>query len=325
MFNKRLIGGCLTVLICLLVLLPGTGLAKMKLKLGHPGALNHHYHEGALMFKDLVASKSNGEMEIVVFPANQLGKQRQLVEGAQLGTVEMVLTSDVLLSSFEKSMGVLNLPYIFNDIDHVSKVLDGEIGSYLSDKLSKKGLVVLGYWENGFRHVSNSKRPINTPEDLKGLKIRTPGGFVFVDTFNSYGASATPMSFGELYSALQLKTVDGQENPVAHVLTQKFFEVQKYLSLTSHIHVSEPLVMSKVIFESLDPKQQQILDEAAKEVAAWMRHEVQSLEDSQLEMLKGKIEVNDADRTAFKAASTAVYEKHSDKFGELIKRIQNAK
>lgn len=325
MFSKRLAGGCLVILICLLMLLPTTCLAKVKLKLGHPGALNHHYHEGALMFKDLVASKSNGEMEIVVFPANQLGKQRQLVEGAQLGTVDLVLTSDVLLSSFEKSLGALNLPYIFKDIDHVSKVLDGEIGAYLSDKLSKKGLVVLGYWENGFRHITNSQKPINTPADLKGQKIRTPGGFVFVDTFNGYGASATPMSFGELYSALQLKTVDGQENPVAHVLTQKFFEVQKYLSLTSHIHVSEPLVMSKVIFESLNSKEQKILDEAAKEVAAWMRHEVQSLEASQLEQLKGKIEVNKADRHAFEVASDAIYKQHADKFGELITKIQSAK
>lgn len=325
MFNKRLSGGCLALMICLLVLLPGTCLAKMKLKLGHPGALNHHYHQGALMFKDLVAEKSNGEMEVVVFPANQLGKQRQLVEGAQLGTVDMVLTSDVLLSSFEKSMGALNLPYIFKDIDHVGKVLDGEIGSYLSDKLSKKGLVVLGYWENGFRHVTNSRQPVTTPEDLKGQKIRTPSGFVFVDTFNGYGASATPMSFGELYSALQLKTVDGQENPVAHVLTQKFFEVQKYLSLTGHIHVSEPLLMSKVIFEGLSAEQQRILDEAAKEVAVWMRHEVQSLEASQLEELKGKIDVNRPDRHAFEVASEAIYEKHAATFGDLIARIQNAR
>ena len=246
--------------------LPVASNAKTKLKLGHPGALNHHYHTGALMFKDLVEEKSKGSIEIVVFPANQLGKQRQLVEGAQLGTVDMVLTSDVLLSSFEKSMRVLNLPYIFKDIDHVNKVLDGEIGQLLSDNLSKKGLVVLGYWENGFRHISNSKRPIDTPADLKDLKIRTPGGFVFIDTFNSYGASATPMSFGELYSALQLKTVDGQENPVAHVLTQKFYEVQKYLSLTNHIHVSEPLVMSKIIFQGLKKDQQDILIDAAIEV-----------------------------------------------------------
>jgi len=325
MNNKRFPVQYFILLLCLLFLLPGVSLAKTKLKLGHAGALNHHYHAGSLMFKDLVAEKSNGDIEIVVFPANQLGKQRQLVEGAQLGTVDMVLTSDVLLSSFEKTLGVLNLPYLFRDISHVNSVLDGEIGQYLSDKLSSKGLVVLGYWENGFRHVTNSKRPIYTPADLKGLKIRTPGGFVFVDTFNSYGASATPMSFGELYSALQLGTVDGQENPVAHVLTQKFFEVQKYLSLTSHIHVSEPLVMSKIIFESLTSKQQQLLQEAAIEVAVWMREEVQSVETDQLKELEGSIEVNIADRAAFEKASEAIYQKHNDKFGDLVTKIKNTK
>ena len=325
MNNKRFSVQSLILLLCLLILLPGVSFAKTKLKLGHAGALNHHYHTGSLMFKKLVAEKSNGNIEIVVFPANQLGKQRQLVEGAQLGTVDLVLTSDVLLSSFEKTLGALNLPYLFRDISHVNKVLDGEIGQYLSDKLSNKGLVVLGYWENGFRHVSNSKRPINIPEDLKGLKIRTPGGFVFVDTFNSYGASATPMSFGELYSALQLGTVDGQENPVAHVLTQKFYEVQKYLSLTSHIHVSEPLVMSKSIFESLTEKQQKILQEAAIEVAVWMREEVQSVEAAQLKELEGTIEVNIADRAAFERASEVVYQMHNDKFGDLVTKIKNTK
>ena len=323
MLSRRVTCLAVSLLAVLFIACPSASFAKTKLKLGHTGALNHHYHEGSLMFKDLVAKKSNGDIEIVVFPADQLGKQRQLVEGAQLGTVDMVLTSDVLLSSFEKKLGVLNMPYLFRDIDHVGHVLDGEIGRYISGKLSKKGLVVLGYWENGFRHITNSKHPINTPEDLKGLKIRTPGGYVFVDTFNGYGASATPMSFGELYSALQLGTVDGQENPVAHVLTQKFYEVQKYLSLTSHIHVSEPLVMSQIIYEGLAPEQQKILIEAATEVAQWMRKEVADQEASQLEQLKGQIEVNKADRASFEAASEAIYNKHSDKFEDLIVKIKS--
>ncbi len=305
--------------------LPGVSFAKTKLKLAHTGALNHHYHKGSLLFKKLVEERSNGDMEILVFPADQLGKQRQMVEGAQLGTVDMVLTSDVLLSSFEKSMGVLNLPYLFRDIDHVSKVLDGDTGRFLSDKLSQKGLVVLGYWENGFRHITNSKGPINTPADLKGLKIRTPGGYVFVDTFNTFGASATPMSFGELYTALQLGTVDGQENPVAHVLTQKFYEVQKYLSLTGHIHVSEPLVMSQIIYTGLKPEQQKILLDAAQEVAVWMRQEVEDLEASQLKQLKDLIQVNTADRASFEQASEAVYKMHADKFGDLVTKIKNVK
>ena len=235
---------------------------KFVLKLGHTGAPDHHYQVGSVKFAELVAKKTNGNVEIKVFPADQLGKQRQLVEGAQLGTVDMVLTSDTLLSSFEPTVGVLNLPFLFKDMNQVSAVLDGPVGKKLDDALSKKGLVVIGWWENGFRHITNSRQPINTPADLKGLKIRTPESNVVLETFNAYGASATPMSFGELYSALQLKTVDGQENPTTHVLSQKYYEVQKYLTLTNHILVAEPLVMSAKVYKTLPAEYQKALLEA---------------------------------------------------------------
>jgi tripartite ATP-independent transporter DctP family solute receptor len=163
------------------------------LKLSHTGAENHHYQEGALMFKDLVEERSNGDLVVEVYPLDQLGTQRESVEGAQLGTVDLVLTSDVQLSSFEPSFGALNLPYLFTNYAEVTKVLDGEVGEMLSDRLSEKGLVVLGYWENGFRDITNNVRPISKPEDLVGLKIRTPSGRVFVDSFNAWGANATPM------------------------------------------------------------------------------------------------------------------------------------
>lgn len=308
-----------------LLTIPGVSQAKTVLKLGHLAPIDHHYQEASIMFRDLVAKKTNGEVEIKVFPANQLGSQRELVEGAQLGTVDMVLTSDVLLSSFEDSMGLLNMPYLFRDIDHVGKVLDGSIGKRLSDNLAKKNLMVLAYWENGFRHITNSKRPINKPEDLQGLKVRTPSGYIFIESFKAFGASPTPMAFGELYSALQLGTVDGQENPVSHAVTQKFYEVQKYFSLTRHIHVSEPLLMSKIIFDGLKPEYQKALVEAAVEVAPWVRNEVESLESEQLSFLKEKMEVNTADREAFEAAAQAVYDKYDEKFGQAIKEIKAVK
>ena len=293
-----------------------------KLKLGHTGSLDHHYQKGSDMFKKRVEELSKGKIEIVIFPSDQLGKQRELVEGAQLGTVDMVLTSDVLLSSFEPTMGALGLPFLFRDLDHLGKVMDGPIGDELSKNLEKKGLKVLGYWENGFRHITNSKRPIVKPDDLKGLKIRTPEGAVFVDTFNAYGASATPMSFGELYSSLQLKVVDGQENPVAHVLTQKFYEVQSFLSLSSHIHSVEPLLISTMVFKGLPADEQKVLQQAGKEVAPWIRAEVARIEAEQLKFLEGKIAVNKADAAAFEAASKPVYDKYGPKFGDLIQRIK---
>lgn len=300
---------------------------KFVFKLGHTASPDHHYQIGSLKFAELVAKKTNGNVEIKVFPADQLGKQRQLVEGAQLGTVDMVLTSDVLLSGFEPTVGVLNLPFLFKDMEQVARVLEGPVGKKLDAALAKKNLVVVGWWENGFRHITNSRKPINVPDDLKGLKIRVPEGNVFVETFNSYGASATPMSFGELYSALQLKTVDGQENPTTHVLTQKYYEVQKYLSITNHIHVAEPLLMSAKVYKTLPAEYQKALHEAGKEVAVWMMKEIGSQEAKEIEEIKKRgMLINTADVNAFKEASKKVYAKFEPVFGkDLIAEITSAK
>jgi TRAP-type transport system periplasmic protein len=300
---------------------------KYVFKLGHTGAPDHHYQVGSIRFAELVAKKTNGKVEIKIFPADQLGKQRQLVEGCQLGTVDMVLTSDVLLSSFAPVVGVLNLPFLFKDMKQVGAVLDGKVGKKIDEALAKKGLIVIAWWENGFRHITNSRKPIITPDDLKGLKIRTPEGNVFIETFNLYGASATPMSFGELYSALQLKTVDGQENPTSHVLSQKYYEVQKYLSLTNHIHVAEPLIMSAKVYKTLPPEYQKALYDASKEVTIWMRKEVDKMEAKEIEELKKKgMIVNKADIKSFKEASKKVYAKFEPVFGkELVAEITSVK
>jgi tripartite ATP-independent transporter DctP family solute receptor len=297
------------------------------LKLGHTAAPDHHYQIAAEKFAQLVEQKTNGTVKVQVYPSDQLGSQNESVEGAQLGTQDMVLTSDVLLSSFEPKMGLLNLPFLFRDYDHVVSVLNGPIGQQLSDALSDKGLVVLGFWQNGFRHITNSRGPINKPEDLRGLKIRVPSGTVFVDTFNMLGAISTPMSFGELYSALQLKTVDAQENPITHVLTQKFFEVQDYLSLTYHIHVSQPLIISKIVYERLSENQRKALREAAQEVAVWHFEHVKSIEDSEIEKIKAQgMQVNTADQEAFRTAVKPVYDKHEPAFGkDIIDAIRNSK
>jgi TRAP-type transport system periplasmic protein len=299
---------------------------KITLKLGHTAAPDHPYQTASEMFAQKVAEKTNGMVEIKVFPADQLGKQSELVEGAQLGTVDMVLTSDVVLSTSEPLVGVLNLPFLFKDYDHVMNALNGEIGDLLSEALSAKNLIVIGWWENGFRHITNSKVVIDKPEDLKGLKIRTPDGTVFVDTFNMMGASATPMSFGELYSALQLKTVDGQENPTTHVLTQKFYEVQDYMSLTYHIHVSEPLVMSKQVYDKLPAEYQQILVDSAREVAVWSFETTKNTEADEIEQIKATgMEVHVPDVAAFQTAMEVVYEKYETVFGkELIDAIKNS-
>lgn len=299
---------------------------KIVLKLGHTGAPEHPYQKASEMFAEIVSEKTDGMVEIKIFPSDQLGKQKELVEGAQLGTVDMVLTSDALLSGFEPKMGVLNLPYLFKDYENVVNALNGEAGQVLSDALLTKNLKVIGWWENGFRHITNSKTVIEEPGDLKGLKVRTPSGAVFVDTFNMLGASATPMSFGELYSALQLGTVDGQENPTTHVLTQKFYEVQDYLSLTYHIHVSEPLLMSKAVYDKLPAEYQDIILEAGKEVSEWSYQTTKESEAAEIEEIKDTgMTVTVPNVEAFREASQVVYDKYGEQFGkELIESIKKA-
>ncbi len=314
---------CLAVL-----LLPAASFAAITLKLGHTGAPNHHYNITCEQFAEAVKKKSNGEITIKIFPSDQLGNQRQLVEGVQLGTVDMVLTSDLQLSSFIEVFGALNLPFLFTDTAHVAKVMDGPIGDYFTAEAAKKGIVVLGYWENGFRHVSNSKLPITKVEDLQGLKLRTPNSQISLNSFKALGALPTPMGFGEVYSALQLGTVDGQENPVGHILTQKWYEVQKFFSLTGHQHSVEPLLMSKIIFDSLKPEYQKILLEEAKAFAKVSRDMVVSDEAKQLEELKKLIAVNTVDASALKAFQDAckpVYEEARKTYGKIIDDILNTK
>lgn len=309
-----------------LLLSPLSGQAATTLKLGHTGAPDHHYQIASQMFADNVKNRTNGEIEIQIFPSDTLGKQKQLVSQAQLGQTDMVLTSDAVISSFVPIFGILNLPFIFQDIDHVSNAMDGEVGAILTEEAGKKGLEVLGYWENGFRHITNNKRPINVPDDLKGIKLRTPESKLVMDSFKALGASPTPMSFGDIYSALQLGTVDGQENPIAHLMKQKWYEVQKYLSLTGHQHYVEPLLMSKEKFDSLTPEQQKILKEEAQKIAIEIRKLATQDEAAQLDEVKKYMEVNDVkDKKPFMDAVQPVYEATKKQFGEdIFQKIENA-
>lgn len=299
---------------------------KVTLKLGHNAATNHHYHKLSLMFQEAVAKASNGEIEIKIFPNDQLGSQRQLVEGAQIGTTDIVLTSDSIMSNFEDKYAVLNMPFLFRDMEHVGKTMDGPIGEEFRDMAAKKGLFVLAFWENGFRAISNSKHPIVTAKDCDGLKIRISPGFLSVDMFKSLGALPTPMATGEVYSALQLGTVDGQENSPTFVLSHKYYEVQKYLSFTNHQHNNEPLIISKMVHDRLKPEHQKILRDEAQKLAPVARQMVVEADDMLVKELAGKIEINHVtDFSTFEQASQQVYDKYKDKYGDLIERIKAVK
>ena len=303
-----------TVVLSCSLSLPSVSQAAYKFKLGNSGAPDHHYTLSCLEFAKRVKERTNGEIDIEVYPNDQLGSQRELTEGVQIGTVDMVLTSDSQLSAFDDSFGVLGIPFLFRDIEHVTKVMDGPIGEWFSRQAEKKGMVVLGYWENGFRQMSNSKRPINTPEDLKGLKMRAPNSFVAVESFRMLGMAPAPMASGEIYSALQLGTVDGQENAIGRMLTDKIQEVQKYISMTSHMHTTEPLVISKMVFDSMTPELQKILKEEGLAVAAYSRNMVEELEKGQIEEFEKLIAVNYPDRKPFMEASKPIYDFFREKF-----------
>jgi tripartite ATP-independent transporter DctP family solute receptor len=282
-----------------------------KLKLAHTANPNHHYQTISERFAELVAERTDGKVIIDIYPADQLGGQADSVEGVMLGTQDMVLTSDGLLSNWVSDMGILNLPFLFENSDQVLEVLNGSPGVKLASQLDNHGAVILGWWQNGFRHITNSKHEILEPNDLKGIKIRVPEAEISIDVFRNMGASPTPVAFAELYTALQLGTVDAQETPTAHIVTQNLHEVQKYVSRTGHIYMSEPLLINKNLLESMPEEYQNVLISTAKELEVEHAELVNKLEEEEWRELeeKGMI-ISDVDREPFIESVQPVYEKY---------------
>ncbi len=296
----------------------------VKLKLGHTGAPTHHYQMISQQFADKVKERTNGQVEIQVFPADQLGKQLEAVEGTMIGTQDIFLVSDTVLSNWVPDMGILNLPFLFSSLDDVHKVLEGPVGDKLEAKMEGTGAVVIGWWMGGLRNVTNNSKPILKPEDLEGVKIRVPEGEVFVETFKAMGANPVVISFGELYSALQLGTADAQENPPAHILTKKFYEVQAYTSKTAHIYLGSPLIMNEAKLNAIPEEYRKILLDTATEMAAVHLKMVNDLEDGQwAELAKLGNQISEVETGPFKAATAPVIEKFKNKLDAgIIEEIQ---
>jgi tripartite ATP-independent transporter DctP family solute receptor len=278
------------------------------LKLGHIAEPTNPYGKGADHFAELVKQKSNGTIEIKVFPSSSLGTQKELIEGLIYGTVDMTLTGTAELGTFHPQMAIFDMPFLFKDRAHAYKALD-TVGMELAKPLESKGLKMLGYMENGIRHMTNNTRPIKTPADMKGLKIRVMNNKVYVEMIKALGASPTPMALAELYSAMQTGVVDGQENPSAHIYTKRFYEVQKYGSLTGHAYAAEPFLISMSSWKKLTPAQQEIIQAAATEAIAWQR-KFSADEDMEFwDKIKktGKMEVIEVDRKPFIEATLPVY------------------
>ena len=280
---------------------------------------------GAQKFADVVAQKSGGKLKVKLYPGGSLGGEVVVASSLQGGTVEMSMMGPGLLTGMDKEFGVFDTPFLFDNFKEVDTALDGRVGKKLLDKLPAKGLVGLAYWDHGFRIVTNSKKPIAKLEDVQGLKIRVQQIPVFIDSFNALGANAVPMPFPELYSALETKTVDGQENPFVSVEVTKFYEVQKYASTTRHAYSPLLVLVSKKFWDQLSDDERKVLIDAANEVKAYQRQVSREMDSKAVETLKSKgvviTEVSAQERARMRDKLQPVIEKHKQTIGETAKEM----
>jgi tripartite ATP-independent transporter DctP family solute receptor len=314
-----LIGSMAALLVCLCV--PAFGKDSYKIKVAYVVPETQSTHIAAKdVFKKYVEEKSGGRIRVELYPNGQLGGDRQAIEAVQLGTIQMTIPAVAVLSGFEPKFQVFDLPFLFRDKKAAYAALDGALGQKLNALLLPIGLRNLAYAENGFRNITDNRGPIHKPEDLKGLKIRTMENPVHIATFKCLGANPTPMSFGELYTALQQKTVDAQENPIPLIYTTKFYEVQKYLTLSGHVYAATALLMNDKFFAGLPKDLQKIVQEGAERY----RTEQRKMSDRQdREMLaqlkKAGMEINEltpAEKQVFVRATQPVYGEFGDKIGK---------
>nr|WP_111300421.1 TRAP transporter substrate-binding protein [Paracoccus saliphilus] len=271
--------------------------------------------------------KTGGMMKMQGFWGGALGGDLQATQAVRSGLQEAVVTSSSPLVGMVPALGVFDLPFLFRTPEEAYAVMDGPFGETLNEKLDAMGLVNLGYWENGFRNMSNSQRPIETWEDFQGMKVRVMQNNIFLDTFSNFGANATPMSFGEVFSALETKAIDAQENPYVTIDTSKFYEVQSYLSETKHAYTPFLFLFSKAIFNSYSPEEQQALRECATVGRDVEREAIQELNKASLaKMQEAGLQYNTIspeDQEEMLEKSQVVYEKHKAEIGaDVVDQVQ---
>lgn len=299
--------------------------AQQNIVVGHAVSPTSHYGLGAQAFIDTLTELSGGAFTGEQAPAGQLGGERDMIEGLQIGSLDVVITSTGPLGNFVPEVFVLDLPFLFRDYDHARTVLDGEVGQELLEKVGEQDLVGLAWSENGFRQVTNSQHEVRTPEDLAGLKLRTMENKVHMAAFSDLGAAPTPMAFPELFTALQQGVVDGQENPITVIVASKFWEVQKYVSLTGHVYSPAIVLASPILIDGLTDEEKGWFDEAAKASAAATRAEVNRLEDEGVEVLRenGMEVITDIDKAPFAKLAEPAYAIYTDEYGtDLVDRIK---
>ncbi|MFN3417096.1 MAG: TRAP transporter substrate-binding protein [Caldimonas sp.] len=299
--------------------------AQTVLKIGYATSPQSHYGVGSTVFCDEVEKGTQGRYKCQHFPNSALGGEREQIEAVQLGTQDLVNTSTGPLGNFVPEVKIVDIPFLFRDYDHARKVMDGPIGQDLLKKMATKGLIGLAWTENGFRHMTNSKRPIVQASDAAGLKMRTMENKVHMDGYKTFGILPTPMPFPELFTALQQGTVDGQENPIPVILSSKFSQVQKHLSLTGHVYSPAVLILSPAVWNKLSDADKKVFVEAAKKGAAAQRKKVNDDENNGIAQLKadGMQVVEKVDGESFRKAVAPAYAQFAKEFGaDRIAAIQ---
>jgi tripartite ATP-independent transporter DctP family solute receptor len=323
--NRRLVAAAAAVL-CLAAAGPATAQTAMRNSISV--AQNSHQGVAIDVFAREVEKRTGGRIKIQNFYSGSLGGERESIEAVQLGTQELTFTSTGPVPNFVPAARILDIPFLFRDKAHARAVLDGPIGQDMLKEFESKGFKALAWGENGVRHMTNSKRPVNTPDDLKGLKMRTMENPVHVAAYKGFGIVTTPMAFPEVFTALQQGTVDGQENPLSVIMAAKFDQVQKHLSLTGHVYSPAILLMNKAAFDKLSAADKQAFLDAAKEAVKANRARVDEDDAKGVAELrsKGMQVIENVDKAKFQAALTPVYAEFERQFGKAnIDKIRNFK
>jgi tripartite ATP-independent transporter DctP family solute receptor len=302
-------------LIAAAMLAHGTAVAQpVELKLGHVGEPGSLFQMSADEYAKRVNEKLAGKVKVVTYGSSQLGGDKEMIQKLKLGTIEMALPSTVMTSEVDL-FGIFELPYIVKDRAHMARIEKDVFWPTLAPETEKKGLKVLAVWENGYRHITNNKKPVKVPEDLKGFKLRVPEGKWRVKMFQEYGANPSPMKFSELFTALQTGVMDGQENPFTQIYSAKLQEVQKYLSLSGHVYTPAYLLVGSRKYATLPADVRKVLEDTARETQAFVYTTAAKQETELLEKLKqAGMQVNEVDKNAFIAASKGIY----DEFGKEV-------
>ena len=302
--------------------------ATQEFKLGYPLPQNSQFGAAARAFGQELARLTDNRFTVKEFPSSTLGGEREMIEGLQLGSQELAIVSTGAIGNFVPGVAIFDLPFLFRDYTHAHTVLDGAIGAEMLRRFPARGLTALTWGEGGFRNITNYKRPIVRPEDLRGLKIRTQENAIHIAAFKGLGASPTPINWPETFMALQQHTVDGQDNPISVIEASKLYEVQKYLSLTQHLYSPALFLASPALMGKLSKADQEAFQAAARAGAVAMRQRVAQDERSGVKNLRqhGMEVVEQIDKSLFVAALAGSYKDFNQKFGaDHIERIRQVK